>query len=82
MSFIWYPIREPFSILQGTDETMLDKLRANHGSCPYFLTLKSQAAKTFGIVHFAGSVYYDIRGIGLTENLVCMLSVCHSTVYN
>lgn len=47
---------------QGTDETMLDKLRANHGQSQYFLTMKSQAAKMFGVVHFAGAVYYDVRG--------------------
>lgn len=47
---------------KGTDETMLDKLRANHGQSHYFLTMKSQAAKMFGIAHFAGSVYYDVRG--------------------
>lgn len=51
-----------FFFFKGTDETMLDKLRANHGQSPYFLTMKSQAAKMFGIVHFAGSVYYDVRG--------------------
>ena len=48
---------------KGTDETMLEKLKSNHGHSQYFLTMKSQAAKKFGIIHFAGAVYYDVKGM-------------------
>lgn len=48
---------------KSTDETMLNKLIQHHKKHPSFLTVKSHAARMFGIVHFAGSVYYNAVGI-------------------
>ena len=41
---------------------MLNKLIQHHKNHPAFLTVKSQAAKQFGVVHFAGSVFYTATG--------------------
>ena len=37
---------------------MLDKLYKQHSAHPHFLKPKSQALKAFGIIHFAGTVFY------------------------
>lgn len=41
---------------------MLNKLIQHHKKHPSFLTVMSHAARMFGIVHFAGSVYYNAVG--------------------
>ena len=48
---------------RGTDSTMLNKLVNQHKQSPFFLTHKSAAALKFGVVHFAGPVYYNAKGI-------------------
>ena len=45
--------------LKGTDDSMLDKLHKQHSKHPHYIKPKSQARRAFGIVHFAGVVYYD-----------------------
>lgn len=40
---------------------MLDKLHKQHSTHSHYMKPKSQARKAFGIVHFAGIVYYDAK---------------------
>ncbi|CAK9297246.1 unnamed protein product [Gordionus sp. m RMFG-2023] len=48
---------------KGTDITLLDKLNHTHASHNSYIKTRGHAsAKHFGINHFAGRVYYDIRG--------------------
>ncbi|XP_031564569.1 unconventional myosin-VIIa-like [Actinia tenebrosa] len=48
---------------QGTDESFLHKLNANHKDNPYFVKSSSLERTKFGVVHFAGTVYYESEGI-------------------
>lgn len=48
---------------RSTDVTMLNKLIQHHSKHPAFIQAKSNAAKLFGIIHFAGAVYYNTVGI-------------------
>lgn len=41
---------------------MLDKLNKQHAKHAHYIKPKSQAAQEFGIVHFAGDVYYAADG--------------------
>ena len=41
---------------------MLNKLVQHHQKHTHFISPKSRAAKLFGIVHFAGPVYYNTVG--------------------
>lgn len=58
-------LRKPYFIiiiiinLKGTDDSMLDKLHKQHLKHRHYIKPKSQAKRAFGIVHFAGVVYYD-----------------------
>ncbi|XP_076323728.1 myosin-VIIa-like isoform X2 [Tachypleus tridentatus] len=47
---------------KGTDQTMLNKLHKTHGTNSIYLKPKSDLNTSFGIVHFAGVVFYDTRG--------------------
>ncbi|XP_032218012.1 unconventional myosin-VIIa isoform X2 [Nematostella vectensis] len=47
---------------QGTDESFLDKLNYNHKDNKHFVRPKSRVQSQFGVVHFAGTVYYDTTG--------------------
>ncbi|KAM9249280.1 unconventional myosin-VIIb [Dugong dugon] len=47
---------------QGTDLTMLQKLKSVHAHNKAFLQPKSIHDARFGIVHFAGEVYYKTEG--------------------
>lgn len=48
---------------------MLLKLTKQHGKNPHFHKPKATNSPLFGIIHFAGTVYYDTRG-------VCTHTVC------
>ena len=48
--------------LQGTDQTMLNKLHKTHGDNINYLKPKSDMNASFGMNHFAGVVFYDARG--------------------
>ncbi|XP_040613950.1 unconventional myosin-VIIb isoform X2 [Mesocricetus auratus] len=47
---------------QGTDVTMLQKLSSVHANHKSFLRPKNIHDTRFGIVHFAGDVYYQVEG--------------------
>ncbi|KAA0203334.1 hypothetical protein HAZT_HAZT001173 [Hyalella azteca] len=47
---------------KGTDSTMVQKLYSQHQSHPHFVQMRSQAQLSFGIRHFAGTVYYSAKG--------------------
>ena len=47
--------------LQGSDQTMLNKLHQKHGSNRNYLKPKSDINTSFGLNHFAGVVFYDTR---------------------
>lgn len=49
-------------ILQGTDETMLQKLHKQHASNPLYIKPQAAIDTRFGIHHFAGDVYYESIG--------------------
>lgn len=48
---------------QGTDASMLLKLTKQHGQNTHFHKPRATNSPFFGIVHFAGTVYYDTRGV-------------------
>ena len=41
---------------------MLQKLVKQHGKNPHFVVPKSSRVQEFGIVHFAGKVFYTANG--------------------
>jgi len=47
---------------KGTDETLLAKLHDNHGAHSSYVKPKSRMDPTFGVVHFAGIVFYYSPG--------------------
>lgn len=49
--------------LAATDETMLEKLHATHGTKTIYLQPKSSQSFQFGIQHFAGVVSYNPVGM-------------------
>ena len=51
-----------FILLQGTDETMLEKLHNQHSKNKNYLMPKSTRNMSFGLNHFAGVVFYDAKG--------------------
>ncbi|XP_020612489.1 unconventional myosin-VIIa-like [Orbicella faveolata] len=48
---------------QGSDESFLQKINSQHGSSSCFVKSKSLSRASFGVVHFAGTIEYDVRGI-------------------
>ncbi|KAL5971614.1 Myosin-VIIa [Taenia solium] len=47
---------------RGSDASFLNKLNARHSTTPNFIRALSSAETRFGIVHFAGPVFYNVDG--------------------
>ncbi|KAI7807246.1 putative unconventional myosin-VIIb-like, partial [Triplophysa rosa] len=47
---------------KGTDTTMLNKMNQVHGKDDIYISPKNNHDTKFGILHFAGPVYYDSKG--------------------
>ncbi|CAH2066249.1 unnamed protein product, partial [Iphiclides podalirius] len=47
---------------KGTDLTLLSKLHTNHSNKTCYVTPKSTHEHRFGVRHFAGEVYYEVKG--------------------
>ncbi|XP_058816281.1 myosin-VIIa-like [Topomyia yanbarensis] len=47
---------------KGTDLTMLSKLHTTHGSKTIYLKPKYDNVPSFGVQHFAGTVFYSVSG--------------------
>ena len=52
-----------FVYLQGTDQSMLNKLHNQHGKNKNYLKPKSEMNMSFGLNHFAGVVFYDAKSM-------------------
>lgn len=48
---------------QGSDESFLQKITSQHGNSSCFVKSKSLSRASFGVVHFAGTIEYNVRGI-------------------
>lgn len=48
--------------LQGTDQTLLNKLHQTHQNNKNYLRPKADINRVFGLNHFAGVVFYDSQG--------------------
>lgn len=51
---------------KGTDITLLSKLHVNHSDKNCYIAPKSTHEHRFGVKHFAGDVFYDIKGMSVT----------------
>lgn len=47
---------------KGTDITLLSKLHNNHSNKGCYITPKSSQEHRFGVKHFAGNVFYEVKG--------------------
>ncbi|XP_023954785.2 myosin-VIIa [Bicyclus anynana] len=47
---------------KGTDLTLLSKLHSNHSNKNCYITPKSTHEHKFGVKHFAGDVFYQVKG--------------------
>lgn len=47
---------------KGTDLTLLSKLNSNHNTKICYIAAKSTREHRFGVKHFAGDVFYEVRG--------------------
>lgn len=55
-------IDEETKFPKGTDATLLSKLHLTHGDKTIYRKPKYESTKSFGIQHFAGTVYYKVAG--------------------
>lgn len=55
-------IDEESKFPKGTDITLLSKLHANHSNKNCYITPKSSHEHRFGVRHFAGDVFYEVKG--------------------
>jgi myosin-7 len=51
-----------FLTFQGTDGTLLTKVHKTHEGNKNYLKPKSDKTPAFGLSHFAGTVFYDVKG--------------------
>jgi len=51
-----------FRFLQGSDQTLLNKLHQTHQNNRNYLRPKADINRVFGLNHFAGVVFYDSKG--------------------
>lgn len=56
-------IDEESKFPKGTDTTLLSKLHANHSNKNCYITPKSSHEHRFGVKHFAGDVFYEVKGM-------------------
>lgn len=56
-------IDEESKFPKGTDITLLSKLNANHSKKNCYITPKSSHEHRFGVKHFAGDVFYEVKGM-------------------
>jgi hypothetical protein len=59
---------------QGTDETMLAKVHKAHEGNKNYLKPKSDKIPAFGLSHFAGTVFYDVKGKYYVDNSDAVLT--------
>ena len=57
---------------QGTDTTMLHKLNSQHKLNSNYVPPKNNHETQFGIIHFAGVVYYESQGTGGPSGAGCL----------
>lgn len=55
-------IDEESKFPKGTDLTLLSKLNTNHSNKNCYITPKSTHEHRFGVKHFAGDVFYEVKG--------------------
>lgn len=56
-------IDEESKFPKGTDITLLSKLHANHSNKNCYIAPKSSHEHRFGVKHFAGDVFYEVKGM-------------------
>lgn len=62
-------IDEESKFPKGTDITLLSKLHANHSNKNCYITPKSSHEHRFGVKHFAGDVFYEVKGMSAINTL-------------
>lgn len=76
---------------KGTDVTLLSKLTTNHSTKSCYITPKSTHEHRFGVKHFAGDVFYEVKGknaiikIGILRNgfiFLILFSLLTSSLHN
>uniref|UniRef100_A0A8C1LAQ1 Myosin VIIBb n=1 Tax=Cyprinus carpio TaxID=7962 RepID=A0A8C1LAQ1_CYPCA len=55
-------IDEESTFPKGTDATMLNKMNTEHSGNKLYMSFKGNHGMSFGVKHFAGTVYYDCEG--------------------
>ncbi|KAK6015900.1 myTH4 domain protein, partial [Ostertagia ostertagi] len=64
---------------KGTDQTMLCKLHSTHSNKSFYMRPKADLQRSFGVKHFAGPVFYHVRGF-LEKNRDSFSADLHSLV--
>ncbi|XGW09151.1 hypothetical protein V3C99_011454 [Haemonchus contortus] len=64
---------------KGTDHTMLSKLHDANSNKSYYMRPKADLQRSFGIKHFAGPVFYHVRGF-LDKNRDAFSADLHALV--
>ena len=58
--------------LQGNDESFLHKLTAHHVKSSCLFKSKSRSRASFGVVHFAGIIEYDVTGEAIEKSFISL----------